>query len=291
VRLDLERLRERTPISVPEVRVALLGTGSPIPDPRRAGPSTLVRGANATLLADCGRGVLMRLMEAGVVPPMLDAVLVTHLHSDHLTDLNDVITTHWIMSPAPVPLRIFGPPRIGEVVDATLAALAPDIGYRLAHHDDLTEGPQPVVTEVAPGDSFEIGSARVQVGGTDHRPVEPTVAFRVDDDGRSVVLGGDGVPCAGLDELCRGADAYVQTVVRDDIVKLIPSTRLQDVLDYHSTVEQAAETAQRAGVGTLVLTHYVPGLTPGQEDEWRALAAGRFSGTVVLGDDLTSIEL
>jgi len=272
------------------MRVTLLGTGNPIPDPNRAGPATLVRTAGATVLADCGRGAVMRLAGAGVLPFMLDAVLVTHLHSDHLTDLNDVITTNWVMSPVPRPLRVYGPPRLQEVVDGTLAALAPDVASRIAHHDDLVEGPVVEVTEVAPGDEFTIGSATVRVGATDHRPVEPTVAFRIDDDATSVVLGGDGVPCAGLDDLCRGAAAYVQTVIRDDLVRMIPSPRLQDILDYHSTVEQAAQTATRAGVGTLVLTHYVPGISPGQEDEWRALAAAHFDGEIVLGDDLTSVE-
>ena len=272
------------------MQVTLLGTGNPIPDPSRAGPATLVRTAGATVLADCGRGAVMRLAGAGVLPFMLDAVLVTHLHSDHLTDLNDVITTNWVMSPGARPLRVYGPPRLQEVVEGTLAALAPDVSYRIAHHDDLVEGPVVEVTEVAPGDEFTIGSATVRVGATDHRPVEPTVAFRIDDDATSVVLGGDGVPCAGLDDLCRGAAAYVQTVIRDDLVRMIPSPRLQDILDYHSTVEQAAQTATRAGVRTLVLTHYVPGIFPGQEDEWRALAAAHFDGEIVLGDDLTSVE-
>jgi ribonuclease Z len=105
------------------------------------------------------------------------------------------------------------------------------------------------------------------------------------------VLGGDSVPCAGLDELCTGADAYVQTVLRDDIVRMVPNARFQDILDYHSTVEDAARTAARAGVGTLVLTHYIPGIAPGGEAEWRALAAKHFAGTIVMGDDLTSVEL
>ncbi len=273
------------------MKVTLLGTGSPLPDPRRAGPSTLVRSAGACLLIDCGRGVLMRLTGSGVLPPMLSAVLVTHLHSDHITDLNDVITTHWIMSPEGTPLRIYGPPRLGEVVDAILASLAPDLQYRLDHHADLTWTPNVEVVEVAPGDVFTVGSATITVGATDHRPVEPTVAFRVDDDGKSVVLGGDGVPCAGLDALCLGADAYVQTVIRDDLVRMVPNARLQDILDYHSTVEQSAETATRAGVRTLVLTHYVPSMQPGQEDEWRARAAAHFSGQIVLGDDLTAVDL
>jgi len=240
---------------------------------------------------DCGRGVLLRLVAAGVLPPMLTAVLITHLHSDHLTDLNDVITTHWVMNPARATLRFYGPRRITEVVDATLAALEPDIGYRLAHHADLTWRPSLEVTEVRPGDQLELGSALVRVGATDHRPVEPTVAYRVEDDGHTVVLGGDGVPCAGLDELCTGADAYVQTVLRRDLVTAVPSARFQDILDYHSSVEDAAQTAARAGVGTLVLTHYVPAIAPGQEQEWRALAAEHFSGTIVLGDDLTTVDL
>jgi ribonuclease BN (tRNA processing enzyme) len=106
-----------------------------------------------------------------------------------------------------------------------------------------------------------------------------------------VVIGGDGVPCASLDELCRGADGYVQTVLRDDLVRMVPNARFQDILDYHSTVADAARTAARAGVRTLVLTHYVPSLQPGQEDLWRALATEHFAGSVVLGDDLTTVEL
>ena len=57
---------------------------------------------------------------------------------------------------------------------------------------------------------------------TDHRPVEPTVGYRVEHEGRAVVLGGDGIPCAGLDALCAGADAYVQTVLREDMVRMVP---------------------------------------------------------------------
>ena len=271
--------------------VTLLGTGGPIPSPDRAGPSTLVVAGATRLLVDAGRGVCMRLVAAGVFPLMLDAVFVTHMHSDHISDLNDVITTRWVMSPVPLPLTIYGPPGLRECVDGLLAMLAPDVRYRIAHHDDLTEGPRVDVVEVVPGDHFTVGEVTVTIAATDHRPVEPTVAFRVDHEGRSVVLGGDGVPCAGLDELCRGADAYVQTVLRHELVAAVPMQRMQDVLDYHSTVAQAAQTAARAGVGTLVLTHYIPGMAPGAEDEWRALAAEHFDGAIVLGDDLTSVSL
>lgn len=271
--------------------ITLLGTGTPIPDPRRAGPATLVRAGECTLLVDAGRAVAMRLAEAGVFPIGLTAVLLTHLHSDHITDLSDLVTTHWVMSAAPTDLPVAGPQGTGTVVDGLLAMLGPDIGYRLAHHDDLTWSPQVPVTEVGAGDRLEFGDVTVEVVATDHRPVEPTVGYRITHGGVVAALAGDTVPCPGLDELCAGADVYVQTVVRDDLVALVPNARLQDVLDYHSTVAQAATTAARAGVGTLVLTHYVPGLPPGQEDEWRSLAAEHFDGEIVVGDDLTSVSV
>ena len=94
-----------------------------------------------------------------------------------------------------------------------------------------------------------------------------------------------------LDALVTDADAYVQTVIRDDLVKLIPVERLQDILDYHSSVEQAAQTAARNGVKRLVLTHLVPAPQPEQYDEWKAIAAAHFDGEIVIGDDLTTVTI
>jgi ribonuclease Z len=106
----------------------------------------------------------------------------------------------------------------------------------------------------------------------------------------AIAIAGDSIPCDGLDRLCDGADVYVQTVIREDLVRTVPSARLQDILDYHSSVQQAAQTAKRAGVGTLVLTHMVPAVAPGTEDDWLGLAQEHFDGTVVLGHDLLAID-
>lgn len=273
------------------IEVTLLGTGSPLPHPDAAGPSTLVRAGDATVLVDCGRGVVMRLAGAGVVPSGLSAVLLTHLHSDHISDLNDVVTSHWVMNPGPVELPVYGPPGTARVVHAILEMLGPDQQYRLDHHADLEQPPRVAVTELQPGDSFRVGSATVSVHETDHRPVHPTVGYRIVHDGAVAALAGDTVPCPGLDECCADADVYVQTVIRRDLVSLIPSPRLQDIIDYHSTVEQAGETAARNRVRTLVLTHFVPPLQPGQEDDWRSLAATHFDGEIVVGPDLTAVSV
>ncbi|MCV7215512.1 ribonuclease Z [Mycobacterium crocinum] len=273
------------------IDITLLGTGSPMIDPNRAGPSTLVKAGDSVFLVDCGRGVLMRAAAAGVGAANITALLLTHLHSDHITDLSDVITTRWVTTFVPTPLPIIGPPGTRAVVDATLAALAPDISYRIHHHADITEPPSVQVYEYTDGQVWDDAGVRITAAPTDHRPVEPTLGFRVEHDGASVVLAGDTVPCAGLDELAKGANALVHTVIRADLVQQMPLQRIRDILDYHSSVEQAAATAARAGVGTLVLTHYVPPLVPGQEDQWRAQAATEFSGPVEIGDDLLRVSV
>ena len=97
--------------------VITLGTGSPLPVPDRAGPATLVRAGGRDFLFDCGRGVLLRCAAVGTGAVQLDTVLLTHRHSDHITDLNDVLTTQWIMTTEPTPLRVIGPPGTRGVVD------------------------------------------------------------------------------------------------------------------------------------------------------------------------------
>ena len=273
------------------IEVVMLGTGSPIPDPNRAGPATLVRAGGAAFLVDAGRGVLLRGAAVGAAAGQLTAVLLTHLHSDHITDLNDVITTRWVTSFAPSPLALIGPPGSRDVVDGILASLRHDIGYRLAHHEDLTWDPPVDVDEVTEGVVYDDAGVRVLAAPTDHRPVAPTVGYRVEHDGHSVVLAGDTVPCAGLDRLAAGADALICTVIREELLQAVGIQRLVDVCDYHSSVQQAADTAKRAGVETLVLTHCVPPIPPGGEGGWRSIAAEIFDGDVVIPADLDSIAV
>jgi ribonuclease Z len=277
------------------MRITLLGTGSPLPDPNRAGPATLVQAGGLQLLFDCGRGVLMRLAAAGLPSPaLLAAQFLTHLHSDHVSDFNDVVTTRWVTSPAPSPLVVVGPPGTERFADRTLEMLTDDIGYRIAHHEDLQWQPGVEVTEVLNGpvtlDALSAAGVSVTAEPTDHRPVAPTVGYRVEHDGAVVAIAGDTVPCEGLDALVAGADVYVQTVIRDDIVRQVPMQRFQDICDYHSSVADAARTAARGGVRTLVLTHMVPAPPPGGADEWIALAREHFDGEVLAPDDLGVID-
>jgi ribonuclease Z len=279
------------------MKITLLGTGSPLPSVTCAGPSTLVQADNQFILVDAGRSVVPRLLGAGVPLPFVGAVFLTHLHSDHICDLNDVITTRWISSPAATPLPIYGPIGTKKMIDGLLAMLSQDESYRLDHHDDLRAagGMKVEVHEIEAGHTFSIGEVKISVHATDHRPVAPTIGFRFEHAGVVAALAGDTIPCDGLYEMCQDADFYVQTVIREDQVRalapLVPTgERFLDIIDYHSTVQQAAQTATKCNVKSLVLTHFVPAIQPGGEAEWHAMAAEHFSGEIVIGPDLTFVE-
>lgn len=279
------------------MKITLLGTGSPLPSATCAGPSTLVQAGDQNIVVDAGRGVVMRLLGAMMPPPFVTAIFLTHLHSDHICDLNDIITTRWIASPAATPLPIYGPVGTKKMVDGLLAMLSQDESYRLDHHADLRAagGMKVDVHEVEAGTTFQLGEVSISIHATDHRPVAPTIGFRIEHNGVVGALAGDTIPCDGLYQMCNNADFYVQTVLREDLVRtfapLVPTgDRFLDILDYHSTVQQAAQTASKCNVKTLVLTHYVPAIQPGQEDEWKSMAAEHFSGEIVVGPDLTSVE-
>ncbi len=160
----------------------------------------------------------MRLAAAGTFPHMLSAVCITHLHSDHVSALGDLITTNWVMSMGNATLSVYGPLGTAELVGRVLGVLKADIGYRIAHHESLTEEPRVEAVELYPDDTFEIGGVHVSVAATEHPPVRPTLGYRFEHGGSTAALVGDTLPCEGVDRLCASADVYVQTVIRRDIV-------------------------------------------------------------------------
>ena len=148
------------------------------------------------------------------------------------------------------------------------------------------------MSETTAGVVLEDEQVRITAAMTEHKPVHPTVGYRIEAEGSSIVLAGDTIPCAGLDELCSGADVYVQTVIRDDLIKQLPIKRLLDVLDYHSTVEDAARTAKKAGVKILVLNHCVPAPSTREDiDQWIQIASEYFDGEIILPSDLETINV
>nr|AAA17148.1 B1937_C1_163 [Mycobacterium leprae] len=170
---------------------------------------------------DCWLGVLQR-ASAGPThtPAVCQRCCSTHLHGDRISDLGDLLITHWVTTFAldPPPLPIIGSPDTAETVEAKLKASGHDIEYQITHHTYLNTPPLIEVYEYtkgfvgAPPDGVSIR------GSTNHGPVTPTIGFRIESGPTSVVLTGGTVPCASLDELAAEADALVHTIIRKNIV-------------------------------------------------------------------------
>jgi ribonuclease Z len=268
------------------MEVVLLGTGFPAPDPERAGPSAAVLVGDKTFVVDAGRGVIMRLAAFKPRPARIDAVFLTHLHSDHITGLPDLFATSWVMRRA-APLELYGPKGVRQVAKGIKQFLAADIHIRR----DLTEGLPAAGAEinahvVREGVVYSDGEVKVTAFVVEHPPVAPAFGYRFEAHGRTIVISGDCRPSDNLVKFAKGADVLVHEVSLPEHFDRIHADRPQlaaMLKQYHSTPEQAAEVATKAGVKLLVFTHLVPG---NEENTILERAKKHFTGPVVVGEDL-----
>lgn len=294
-----------------ELEAILLGTGSPMPSPDRCGAGTVVLTPGARILVDCGWGAARRLFGAGILPPTIDALYITHLHSDHITDIPDFLIMRWTMSVgAAKPLAVYGPEGTQRMMDGFYAALADDIRFRIAHHaPKLTdEGVRCNVWEIpATPERAHVGDhggIAVDAFEVDHFPVVPALGFRFDHEGRSVVISGDTKRCDSLVRASRGADVLICEAANLPLLNAMitnvrannPGTAslLDDVADYHTSTLDVAWMARDAGVKHLVLSHLVPPVPPGQPAMLDAFTAGMadvFDGKITLGQDLMRLPV
>ena len=116
-----------------ELAVLLVGTGTPLPDVSRAGPSTLIAAGDHLYLVDAGIDCARNLQLWKVPLDKIDAVFITHLHSDHIGGLAEVRLQTWVAG-RKAPLKVYGPPGIERVVAGFNEAYAIDDTYRTKHH-------------------------------------------------------------------------------------------------------------------------------------------------------------
>jgi ribonuclease Z len=286
------------------MKLTLLGTGTPIPDPKRRGPSQVIDTGKELVLVDCGSGVLHRLVEAGYggrgptpASPPFRRIAITHLHSDHITGLPDLLWAGWIMRWWDAPPPIAGPPGTAAFVEHLLDAFAYDIEVRMRGERLRREWLVPRVEEIEEGWMDEGDSWRLSAFRVDHAPVDQAFGFRMDGDGGAIVISGDTRYSENLIRHAQGADLLVHEVYwRTGALALLDGLTDPDLIarrrtidGYHTHSEEVGLIAAQADAKHLILSHIL--FRGGTAQDLKADIAPHYRGDVTVGEDLQTFTL
>ncbi len=253
------------------MQVTLLGTGTPVPDLVRRGPSQVIEVGPGLLLVDCGRGATDRFVEAGFVQPggrrlrlPLHTIALTHLHSDHVTGLPDLLWAGWVMHWWEQPPTLVGPPGTAALLQHLMAAFADDIAVRERSEATSRAELIPRVLEVAEGWSTTGAAWQVQSFRVEHPPLDEAFGYRIEGDGGTVVISGDSRYSENLIRHAHGANVLIHEVYsRYGIEQRRQATladprqqqRLQTIVGHHTASDEVGLVAAQAEAEQLVLTH------------------------------------
>lgn len=294
------------------LHLAVCGAGAPLPAADRSGPCLAVIAGRRLFMVDSGTNGVRNLQRMGMPTGRIEAVLLTHFHSDHIDGLGETAMLRWTAGSREEPLPVHGPGGVEQVVEGFNLAYALDAGYRTAHHGAEVAPPSgsgalavPFPTPAPGADVLVVDDAglTIRAFAVAHEPVEPAVGYRFDYRGRSLVISGDTRESAEVARMATGVDLLAHEALAAQLVGLMNQAAqasgrdnvariTQDILDYHTTPEEAAATAARAGVGHLLLYHIVPPLPlPGLATAFLDGVDEAYAGPVTLSVDGTFLSL
>ena len=275
-----------------EIRVTLLGTGSPPPVMNRFGPSILVEAGGGKFLFDAGRGALQRLAQLGVRWQDVDGFFLTHLHSDHVVGFPDLWLTGWLVGGGRSrPLHVWGPRGTRKMMAHLEQAYEYDIRIRLYDDRASPVGFVILAEDIGEGVVHEKGGVKITAFDVDHTPIKPAFGYRIDHAGRSVVLSGDTRVSDNLIRHAQGVDLLVHEVASPETFQRAgaPPERAKSIVAHHVTPEQAGEVFSRTKPKLAVYSHIV--LPTATEQDLLPSTRKTYSGPLELGEDLMVITV
>lgn len=279
-------------------RLVLLGTGG---GPRvtakgRAKPATLIVVNGVPYVIDCGEGVALQLVRAGVALDKLRYLFITHHHSDHNLDYGNLVYDGWVAG-LRTPVDAYGPAPIKAITEAYWQLNRFDIETRIADEGRIDLRKLLTAHEFAEnGLVMQNADVRVSAMRVRHPPIKEAYAYRFDCADRSIVISGDTTYSPELIALAKGADVLVSEVMHlgglERLLKIVPNaaTLREHLLASHIVTEDLGRLAAEAGVKALVMSHLVPGDDPSITDQmWAEGVRKHYAGPIIVGKDLMEL--
>ena len=274
----------------PRTRIVMLGTGTPIPDPDRAGPAIAIVVDSVAYLFDAGAGVVRRAAAAARMgfpelnAPRLQYLFLTHLHSDHTLGLADVLFTPWIQGRT-APLELYGPPGTARLVHGIIDGNDEDIRERLASAGGPSAaGYRANVHEISEGIAYRDARVTIRAFAVPHSGWEHAFGYRVETPDRTIVISGDARPNEAIAAACHGCDVLIHEVYSGAGFATIPAARQSYHAQAHTSASQLGAIATRAKPGLLILTHQL--FFGATEEKILAEVRATYGGRVVSAHDL-----
>lgn len=260
------------------IHVYVCGSGSPMADAERAGPCLAVLAGQQGFVFDAGAGSIRKLGRMGFPMEKLQGAYLTHLHSDHIDGLGELLLQAWIAGSRSTPLPVSGPEGTDQVIGGLLQVYERDKGFRIAHHGPAVARPggfggTAQIIALPEGQASQVvydqDGVKITAIRVIHDPVKPAFGFRVDYKGRAVAISGDTIYAPEFVTASKGADLMFHEALNPKMIgalqtKLTERGRtdaakiMADIPGYHASPEDAARAAKEAGVKSLVLYHLVP---------------------------------
>jgi ribonuclease Z len=283
------------------LKVTLLGTGTPRPVMDRFGPATLVQTDKETFLFYCGRGAAQRIWQLRIPLGQVTALFLTHLHSDHVNGIPDFWLTGWLATNyarRKTSLQIWGPAGTKEMMSFLEKAFQADYRIRIEDEKLPPEAFPVIAQDIKEGVVYEKNGVKITAFEVDHFPgrdIEPCLGYRIDYAGRSVVLSGDTRFSENLISFSKGADVLIHEVAaaKEELIKTSVAT--QRIIDHHTSPEEAGKVFSRVKPKLAVYTHFVmvssDTISAPTVEDIITMTRKTYSGPLEAGEDLMIIEV